>query len=165
MVFVFWANSFFSPVSTNSRPMWKSLLFGIHEDKSGHIGLLFLRIFAGLAMAFSHGLKKIPPSEKFIASVSGLGFPAPDFFAWAAGLSELVGGIFIAIGLFTRPSAFFLTITMFVAAFMRHGDEAFGAQEKALLYAVLAILLIIQGPGKYSFDWMIDKKLHSKASK
>lgn len=145
--------------------MWKSLLFGIHEDKSGHVGLLFLRIFAGLAMAISHGWNKIPPSEKFIAGVANLGFPAPEFFAWAAGLSEFVGGIFIAIGLFTRPSAFLLTITMFVAAFMRHGDEAFGAQEKALLYAVLAILLLIQGPGKYSIDWLIDRKLHSKASK
>lgn len=144
--------------------MWKSLLFGIHEDKSGHIGLLFLRIFAGLAMALTHGLKKIPPSEKFIASVGNLGFPLPEFFAWAAGLSELAGGILIAIGLFTRPSAFFLTITMFVAAFLSHGDEAFGAREKALLYAVMAILLIIQGPGKYSLDFLVRKKLHSKES-
>lgn len=145
--------------------MWKSLLFGIHEDKSGHVGLLFLRIFAGLAMAFSHGWGKIPPSEKFIAGVAKLGFPAPDFFAWAAGLSEFAGGILIAIGLFTRPSSFFLAITMFVAAFGKHGAEAFGAQEKALLYAVLAILLVIQGPGKYSLDWLIDKKLYSRASK
>lgn len=144
--------------------MWKSLLFGIHKDKSGHIGLLFLRLFAGLAMAFTHGAGKIPPSEKFIAGIANLGFPAPEFFAWTAGLSEFVGGIFIAIGLFTRPSAFFLTITMFVAAFLKHGDEAFGAQEKALLYAVLAILLLIQGPGKYSLDWLIGKKLHSRAS-
>lgn len=144
--------------------MWKSLIFGIHENKSGHIGLLVLRIFAGLAMAFSHGLGKVPPSDKFVSSVANLGFPAPDFFAWAAGLSEFAGGILIAIGLFTRPSAFFLTITMFVAAFGKHAADSFGAQEKPLLYAVLAILLLIQGPGKYSLDWLIDKRLKARAS-
>lgn len=143
--------------------MWRSLLFGIHNNSSGNIGLLCIRLFAGLAMAFSHGFSKIPPSDRFIESVANIGFPAPELFAWAAGLSEFVGRIFIAIGLFTRPSSFFLTITMLVAAFGRHGTEAFGAQEKALLYAVLALLLLIQGPGKYSLDWLIDRKLHSRS--
>ena len=142
--------------------MWKSLLFGTNRGTRGHLGLLLIRIFAGLAMAVSHGWAKIPPSEGFIQRVGEMGFPAPEFFAWSAGLSEFVGGIFIAIGLFTRPSAFFLTFTMAVAAFGGHGGDGFGAQEKALLYGVLAIFLLIQGPGKFSLDWFIHRRLHKE---
>lgn len=144
--------------------MWRSLLFGIQHNAGTNPGLLLIRLFAGLAMALSHGLRKVPPSDRFVQSVSDIGFPAPEWFAWMAGLSEFVGGMFIAIGFCTRPSAFFLTITMLVAAFGRHGAEAFGAQEKALLYAVMALFLLIQGPGKYSVDYLIHKKLHSRSS-
>ena len=81
-------------------------------------------------MAFAHGIGKVPPSDGFIGFVGKLGFPAPDFFAWAAGLSELVGGIFIALGLMTRVSGFFLLQTMLVAVFLAHGDDPFGKMEK-----------------------------------
>ncbi|MDP5169012.1 MAG: DoxX family protein [Bacteroidia bacterium] len=144
--------------------MWKSLLFGTNKGARGHWGLLALRVFAGMAMAISHGWKKMPPSERFIQKVSEMGFPAPEFFGWAASLSEFAGGILIAIGLFTRPSAFFLSITMAVAAFLGHGGDAFSEREKALLYGILSIFLFIQGPGKYSIDWLINKKIHPSQS-
>ena len=54
------------------------------------VGLLGLRLFAGLALAFAHGRGKLPPSERFIAGAGDLGFPVPIVFAWAAALSEFV---------------------------------------------------------------------------
>lgn len=137
----------------------KAILFGTTEQNEirTDFGLLIIRVFTGLAIAFGHGLGKIPPSERFIGGVAKLGFPAPDFFAWMAGLSEFVGGLLIAIGLLTRPSAFFLTITMCVAAFIRHADDPFGGKEKALLFAAIAVMLIFTGAGRYSVDDKIDK--------
>lgn len=121
-------------------------------------GLLALRLFAGLAMAFAHGLGKVPPSEGFIGAVEGLGFPLPILFAWGAGLAELVGGLFIALGLFTRHSAFFLGFTMAVAAFGQHGADPFKLKELSLMYLFVCILFVFTGAGKFSLDRIFRKK-------
>ncbi len=118
----------------------------------GACGLLALRLLAGLALALAHGVGKVPPSERFIAGVAELGFPLPVFFAWAAGFSELVGGILVAVGLFTRPAAFMILITMLVAAFRRHAPDPFADKEKALLYAAIALALLCLGGGRLALD-------------
>jgi putative oxidoreductase len=42
----------------------RSLLFGSSSaGPTADFGLLLLRVFAGLALAFAHGLGKLPPSE------------------------------------------------------------------------------------------------------
>lgn len=62
------------------------------------LGLLLFRLFVGLAMAFSHGLGKIPPPEGLVAGVESMGFPMAMAFAWAAGLSEFIGALLLASG-------------------------------------------------------------------
>lgn len=116
------------------------------------IGLLILRLGAGLPLALAHGTGKIPPSAGFVDGVSGMGFPAPVFFAWAAGLSELVGGLLLALGLATRPAAFFVACTMAVAFFVRHGADPFASAEKSLLFLICALALLAAGSGKYAVD-------------
>jgi len=126
-------------------------------------GLLVLRLSAGLFMAFGHGLGKMPPSDGLIQNADKLGFPLPVLFAWMAGLSEFLGGILIAMGLFTRPAAFFWICTMATAAFLRHADDPFGTKEKALLYLCIGICLLLTGGGKYGLGKMIfksDSALH-----
>jgi putative oxidoreductase len=138
----------------------KNLLFG-GESISGVVantGLAVLRIFTGLTLAFAHGLGKIPPSEGFIAGVVKLGFPMPSVFAWAAGLSELAGGLLLALGLATRPASFFVLTTMLVAGFVRHAADPFAIKEKAFLYAFIALLFVFTGAGKVSIDSLIRKK-------
>lgn len=121
------------------------------------VGLLILRVGSGLFLAFGHGLGKMPPSEGFIGGAEKLGFPMPFFFAWMAGLSEFFGGLLIALGLFTRPAAFFVTCTMATAAFLRHADDPFGTKEKALLYFIIGIFFMLAGGGKYGLGKVIFK--------
>ncbi len=85
-------------------------LFGGESSTSrmSDIGRGALRVFTGLALAFGHGLGKLPPSERFIDRVADMGFPFAAFFAWAAGLSEFAGGLLLAAGLLTRPTSLFL---------------------------------------------------------
>ena len=116
------------------------------------LGLLLLRVFAGLSLALAHGLGKIPPSERFIGGVAEMGFPLPIVFGWAAALSEFVGGILVALGLFTRPAAFFIAVTMAVAAFIRQAGNPFSELELALLYGIVAVTLLLVGAGRYSVD-------------
>jgi putative oxidoreductase len=120
------------------------------------IGLTILRISTGFMMAAGHGWYKIPPSEQFIEGVGNLGFPYPMIFAWMAAISEFFGGILLALGLFTRPAAFFIAGTMFVAAFVRHWEDPFfgspPTKEMALLYLTIAIAFMIAGSGRFSVD-------------
>lgn len=139
----------------------KNFLFKVTPESSLPLELsLFLpRIFIGLTMAITHGLGKLPPPEGLIAGVEGMGFPAPVIFAWAAALAEFLGGIFIALGFLTRPSAIFLSFTMLVAAFGVHGADPFGMKELSLMYFFVSLIFIIRGSGKFSVDGLINKKV------
>lgn len=137
----------------------KALLFrnSVSLGLAGDLGFLVLRLFAGLVMAFAHGLGKIPPAPGFIGAVSGLGFPMPELFAWAAGLSEFLGGILIALGLLTGPSALFLGFTMLVAAFGAHGADAFNVKELSLFYLTVYFFFVLYGGGRFSLDAIINR--------
>ncbi len=128
-----------------------------YESKTLNLGLLIFRIGFGLIMAFAHGLGKVPPAEGFIGYLTSLGLPFAAGAAWAAALSELIGGLFIAIGLGTRLSSAALGFTMFVAAFVAHNADPFEKKEKAILYLLCSLLIFMVGPGKYSIDGIIKK--------
>ena len=140
--------------------MIRRLLFGGDGGASrlSDLGLLLFRVFVGLALAWGHGINKLPPSEGFVAGVVAMGFPAPLVFAWAAGLAEFVGGHLIALGLLTRPAALFAAVTMFVAAFIRQAGDPFTDIEKALLFLAAAALLMLAGAGRYSLDAFIERR-------
>lgn len=121
-------------------------------------GLLILRILTGLFIALAHGINKIPPSQDFIKLVSSMGFPFPLFFTWMAGLSEFAGGLLLIPGLLTRPSAFMLSITMLVAAFLRHAADPIARKELALLYLFIFLFLLLLGGGKFSLDYLLREK-------
>jgi len=116
------------------------------------------RIFFGLTMALAHGLGKFPPPAMMVEGLSGMGLPLPGAMAWAATLSELLGGILIALGLFTRPAALFLAVTMAVAAFVAHGADPFAKKEMALLYMFASIIFLSVGGGRFSVDHLISSR-------
>ncbi|MEM1042336.1 MAG: DoxX family protein [Bacteroidota bacterium] len=128
-------------------------------DAVADAGLLVLRLTAGLAMAFAHGLGKVPPAPGFVELTAGLGFPLPGLFAWAAGLAELAGGLLIAVGLLTRPAAFFLLFTMGVAFFLQHGGDPFGEREMAFLYGAFSLTLLLTGAGRFSLDALLQSRV------
>ncbi len=139
----------------------KKLFFGsIENSNSTDLTLGLLRVFIGLSLMLVHGSGKIPVSEGFVEHIGSLGFPIPIFFAWAAALSEYVGALLLAIGLFTRPAALMVGATMFVAAFVNHGDDPFAVAEKAYLYFAIALLFAVLGSGKYGIDSIIRRKLN-----
>jgi len=137
--------------------MLKRVLFGGESGLSiaANAGLTLLRIFTALLM--SHGMGKIPPSEGLINTTAGIGFPAPTAFAWGAGLAEALGGACLALGLFTRPAAFFIAFTMGTALLGVHRHDPFGKQEMAFLYFFIAIAYLLMGSGDWSLDRFLRK--------
>lgn len=122
------------------------------------LGLLIVRLGFGLSLAIGHGLGKLPPSERFVNGVAEMGFPSPGLFAWGAALSESLGGSLIALGFLTRPAAFFALVTMVVALVLRHAADPFERKEKALLYALVMLALVLGGAGRYSVDALLTRR-------
>jgi len=116
------------------------------------LGLLLLRLWFGGVLAINHGLPKLGHMAGFAAGVAEMGLPAPTLMAYAAVAAELVGGLMLAAGLGTRLAAVPVTLTMLVAAFVRHAADPFMKKEFALAYGVVALVLLITGPGRYSVD-------------
>ena len=139
--------------------MLKEILFGGNgsNDKLGDAGLLVLRVFSGLAMAFSHGLGKVQNPGQIIEGAGKMGIPMPMVSGWLAILAEFLGGILLAMGLLTRPAAFLIAFTMGVAAFVAHGSDPFGKKEMALLYLGIMVLFLCTGAGRFSLDRLIKK--------
>jgi putative oxidoreductase len=136
----------------------RQVLFGTAVDSPlASFGLVLLRLGFGAALAFAHGIGKIPPAEPFREGVEKLGFPAPEFFAWAAAFSEFFGALLVAIGLMTRPAALMAAIVMGVALFMVHGADPFLKKEVPFLFLIGFLTLMLTGAGRYSFDALIAK--------
>ncbi len=137
--------------------MIKRLLFKTTQENSlfNEATMTALRVVVGLLLASLHGMGKVPPSEQLINGVAGLGFPAPTLFAWLAGLAELLGGIFLAVGFLTRPSAFFIAFTMLVAVFGKHAADPVDVKELGLFYMFVALIFVSRGAGRWSVDRFI----------
>ncbi len=107
--------------------MLNTILFDGERGLSftANLGTTALRVFAGLALMFGHGIHKIPPPAALVASASKIGFPIPGLFAWAAALSEFACAGLLVLGLCTRFSSFFITFTMGVAFFGVHFARSF----------------------------------------
>ncbi|TKV76199.1 DoxX family protein [Rhizobium sp. AU243] len=108
-----------------------------------------LRIMTALLFV-SHGTQKL------------FGFPASQMdgslptMLLVAALLELVGGILVLIGLFTRPVAFILSGQMAVAYFMAHAPSNFfpalNGGDAAILFCFIFLYLFVAGPGAFSVD-------------
>lgn len=82
----------------------------------------------------------------------------PDFLSmlWVAGALEIVGGILLIIGLFTRPTAFVLSGLMAFAYFIAHAPRSIfptlNGGDAAILYCFVFLYLVFAGPGPWSLD-------------
>ncbi|MCC8430769.1 DoxX family protein [Reyranella aquatilis] len=113
--------------------------------------LSILRIMTGL-LFLQHGtakLLKIPVVPMF----ANLSLTSPPGIA---GILELVGGVLIILGLFTRSVSFVLSGLMAAAYFMAHAPRGFypilNAGELAILFCFVFLYFAAAGPGPWSID-------------
>jgi putative oxidoreductase len=81
-----------------------------------------------------------------------------------AGALEVVGGLLLLAGLFTRPAAFVLSGFMAVAYFMAHASQGHllspmvNEGELAVLYCFVFLYFVFSGPGAWSVDGLRRRK-------
>jgi putative oxidoreductase len=115
--------------------------------------LSLLRIMTGL-LFIPHGGQKL---LGWFGGMDGAGATASfPSLMWFAGILELVGGLLIMLGLFTRPVAFLLSGEMAVAYFKAHAPSGFwplqNHGELAALYAFVFLFFAAAGGGRYALD-------------
>ncbi|HVQ51595.1 MAG TPA: DoxX family protein [Mycobacterium sp.] len=121
--------------------------------------LSIFRIVFGLLFTL-HGAQKILAWPTGMQSGPGLfdgpAVPVGTWPFWWAGLIELVLGILITIGLFTRIAAFIAAGHMAVAYFWQHLPSSFfpieNGGEPAILFCFGFLLLATTGAGAWSVD-------------
>jgi putative oxidoreductase len=130
--------------------------------------LLAVRLYWGWQFAQT-GWGKLQNQAKVVDFFTSLNIPFPALNAHFVSGLEFFGGILLMLGLASRPVAFLLTGSMFVAFWTAEHEALFsifsdpgkfyGADAYPFLFA--AIMILAFGPGRFSLDALIEKKLRS----
>lgn len=125
--------------------------------------LLIIRLFVG-CMLIRHGWQIFDPqhindSETWLTEVN---FPFPRISAYIGKLSELLGGIFLALGFCIRIIALPAVFTMFIITFIIGNGDIFGERSYPFLLLLYYITFFITGPGKWSLDYLLFDKKNEK---
>jgi len=132
--------------------------------------LLLVRLYWGIQLAQS-GWGKLHNLGQVTEFFTSLGLPMPAQTALAISCLEFFGGIFFALGLFSRMLSLVLTVNMLMAyitadkeaffSFISNPDKFTGAAPWNFLVA--SLLILIFGPGKLCLDTLLRKLAHLPA--
>jgi putative oxidoreductase len=124
-------------------------------DRYAVYNTLFLRLALGVVMVV-HGADKVGGVAGFAGFLDSMGIPVAIVFAWIVTVVELVGGLLILAGVFTRYVALLFAVDMAVATVLVHLPNGFsasdGGYELTLVLFLVAIALALQGAGPLSLE-------------
>jgi putative oxidoreductase len=132
--------------------------------------LLIIRAYFGYRFLMT-GLGKFQNFDRTVGFFSSLGLPMPEVSAALAAGTELVGGLLLILGLFTKLAALPLTFTMLVAYFTAHQKSLqvffLGAKfdgnacsvnffaQSPFPFLFTCLVLMFFGAGKFSLDRLL----------
>jgi putative oxidoreductase len=124
---------------------------------------LVVRVIVGVIMS-AHGWQKLMGGPaNFAEPLTQLGVPLPGLMAWVVTLVELVGGILLIVGLFSRLVALLLTIEFIVAiltvkihvGLIAPPNSAYPGAELDLALIAGFLVVLLTGPGRISLDHVL----------
>jgi putative oxidoreductase len=125
------------------------------------LAVLILRLFLGFAFTM-HGSQKLLGAfggggVSGVAGMMGkLGIEPSLLWAWVVSITEFVGGVCLFFGFLTRFWAAGLVIDMAVAVVKVHLVNGFfvgkNGIELPLTFGVIALAIVLTGPGSLSMD-------------
>lgn len=135
-------NKFFS-----TQPVWLSE------------GLFLVRIVLGFFMAY-HGWEVFDAAKmkEYAAWDTFKNSASPAFMVYLGKSAELVGGILLMLGLFTRAGALIIAITMAYIAFFVGNGKVWYEDQHPFMFVLLALVFVFTGPGRFSLDARLFRK-------
>ena len=126
------------------------------RGKGVSIVLLLIRLFFG-ALFFLHGLDKLTNFNELSQNYpSVLGFGS-YMTLMVSIFCEFCCSLFLICGFLIRITVIPMIISMAVAFFDIH-DAMFPEGELSLIYFIMFLILFFTGSGRYSVDYLIDRK-------
>jgi len=166
--------------------MKKIMDWFLNPPVTGQSSILIIRLMAG-SVFFWEGILKFVYVNQGVGRFTKLGFPFPETTAHFVAVCEIVGGLMLLFGLFTRITSFFFICEMIVAMLSTKISLYLGTYPLALppsppqvgIWAVLheirseyaqmltCLFLLIEGAGRRSVDFVIStsKKVYSMSEK
>ena len=130
-------------------------LFSIkYSDNGISFAALILRLALG-AMTLPYGFSKLTSFASRTGNFADPFHIGPMPSLILAIFAEVFCAVFIILGLFTRFACIPLIITMAVALGFANHWQLFGDGQRAALFLVGYIVLLVTGPGKISLDRFI----------
>ena len=149
-----------STASSDTRPTRRPLAWNGGTD----IGLLLLRLGIG-GVVLAHGAQKVfglwggTGIAGFATNLEGLGYQQATTLSWVTGVTELVAGACLVLGLFTPLAAAAVLAIMINAVLLKLGNGFFvtgpkgsDAIELSLVLGLGAACLVLTGPGRIALD-------------
>ncbi|HEY1420617.1 MAG TPA: DoxX family protein [Candidatus Dormibacteraeota bacterium] len=128
------------------------------------LGLLVLRVVIGLIVA-AHGAQKLfgwwggPGMANWTAGMTRMRIRPAAPWAWLSVLSELLGGLGLALGLLSPLPSFGIVAAMLVAIALVHWPNGLWNAKRGyefnLSLIAAAVALALTGPGAYSLDTLL----------
>jgi len=94
--------------------MKKMINWFLHPPVTGQSTIVIIRLMAG-SVFFSEGILKFVYVNQGVGRFTKLGFAFPETTAHVIAVGEIVGGLLLLAGLFTRITAFYFIVQMIVA--------------------------------------------------
>ena len=120
------------------------------------VAATLVRVVVGIMFVMHDWAKFNAGPARIAANFGNYGLPMPDLFAYTAMGLELVGGVCLIIGLFTRFFAAALAVEMGIAFLFAHLPKGYaagpGGYEYVLLIGVVLLAIAMRGGGPYSVD-------------
>ena len=149
-----------STAPSDTRPTRRPLAWNGGTD----IGLLLLRLGIG-GVVFAHGAQKVfglwggTGIAGFANNLEGLGYQQATTLSWVTGVTELIAGAFIVLGLLTPLAAAAVLAIMINAVLLKLGNGFFvtgptgsDAIEYSGVLGLGAACLVLTGPGRIALD-------------
>jgi len=126
------------------------------NDKFVSGGMGALRIITGLLMTY-HGLEVFKPDvmDSYLLWDTIKALPLSKFMLYLGKGIELVAGILLTLGLFTRISAAFCAIVMLFICFFIGNGKFWYEDQHPFLFAMLCTVFLVYGSGGFALDKII----------
>jgi uncharacterized membrane protein YphA (DoxX/SURF4 family) len=121
-----------------------------------HDGIAIVRIVVGVMLIF-HGWQIFEEQDMqgFADLFVGMSMPYPDAIPYVGKVIEILGGLLLLLGLFTRLATALLFVLFILITFVVGEGKIFTDNQLPFLFALVCLLFFFTGSGRLSIDYVL----------